>query len=87
MLSRALRAASEAYAAGERDAERLRQTMRAVLASEPRARPHYVSAADVETLEELDGDVDRALLSMAVAIGSTTLIDNVIVGSSEQLRQ
>ncbi len=85
VLSRALRAASEAFAAGERDAERLRQTMRAVLASEPRARPHYVSAADVETLEELEGDVDRALLSMAVAIGSTTLIDNVIVGASGQM--
>jgi pantoate--beta-alanine ligase len=87
VLSRALRAASEAFAAGERDAERLRQAMRTVLASEPRARPHYVSAADPETLVELEGSVDRALLSMAVAIGATTLIDNVVVGqvSNQQL--
>jgi pantoate--beta-alanine ligase len=54
--------------------------MSEVLASEARARPHYVSAADTETLEELDGQVDRALLSMAVDLGSTTLIDNVMVG-------
>lgn len=84
VLSRALRAASQAFDAGERDADRLRQAMRAVLASEPRARPHYVSAADVETLDELEGNVDRALLSMAVAIGGTTLIDNTIAGGDEQ---
>lgn len=80
VLHRALEAAMDAFAAGERDAERLRQAMRAVLASESRARPHYVSAADLETLEEMEGRVDRALLSMAVAIGGTTLIDNVVVG-------
>jgi pantoate--beta-alanine ligase len=83
VLFRALCAASEAFASGERDAERMRQAMRAVLASEPRARPHYVSAADLETLDELEGNVNRALLSMAVAIGGTTLIDNVIVGGGE----
>jgi pantoate--beta-alanine ligase len=82
VLYRALRAASAAFEAGERDAERLRQVMRDVLGSEPKARPQYVSAADAETLEELDGQVDRALLSMAVAIGDATLIDNVAIEKS-----
>jgi pantoate--beta-alanine ligase len=40
----------------------------------------YVSAADPETLEELQGSVDRALLSMAVFLGKTRLIDNAEVG-------
>ncbi len=83
VLYRALRAASAAFKAGERDAERLRQVMRDVLGSEPKARPHYVSVADAETLEELNGQVERALLSMAVAIGRTTLIDNMVVGRDQ----
>jgi pantoate--beta-alanine ligase len=80
VLHRALQAASRAFDAGERDAKQLRQVMRGVLASERKARPNYVSAADMETLEELNGQVDRALLSMAVTVGGTTLIDNVVVG-------
>lgn len=83
VLYQALRAASAAFKAGERDAERLRQVMRDVLGSEPKARPHYVSVADAETLEELNGQVERALLSMAVAIGRTTLIDNMVVGRDQ----
>ena len=61
-------------------AEALRQVLRATLASEPLARPHYVSVADPETLEELQGEVVQALLSLAVQIGKTTLIDNLVVG-------
>ncbi len=80
VLYRALCAASAAFEAGERDAERLRQVMREVLGSEPKASPHYISVADAQTLEELNGRVERALLSMAVAIGATTLIDNMVVG-------
>jgi pantoate--beta-alanine ligase len=80
VLYRALRAASAAFEAGVRDAERLRQVMGEVLSSEPKARPHYVSVADPETLQELHGQVDGALLSMAVHIGEIALIDNLIVG-------
>ncbi len=81
-LYRALRAAEQAHASGERDAEGLRQTMRQVLAQEPLANVQYVSAADPDSLEELHGAAARALLSMAVFIGKTRLIDNVVVGGS-----
>jgi pantoate--beta-alanine ligase len=84
VLYRALCAASSAFGAGERDAERLRRVMREVLSSEPKAHPHYVSAADPETLEESHGQVDSALLSMAVALGDTTLIDNLVVGGGQR---
>jgi len=83
VLYRTLSAASEAFGTGERDAEPLRQIMRAALSGEPLAHPHYVSVADPETLEELQGEVVQALLSMAVRIGATTLIDNVVVGAQE----
>jgi pantoate--beta-alanine ligase len=80
VLNRALRAARDAWQAGEHDGERLREIMRGVLAAEPLARPDYVSAADPVTLAEL-GEAGRGvLLSMAVRIGRARLIDNMLLG-------
>jgi pantoate--beta-alanine ligase len=47
---------------------------------EPLARLQYVSCADPDTLEELQGPLNRALLSMAVFVGDTRLIDNILLG-------
>lgn len=79
VLFRSLSAAREAFAAGERDARKLRQIMQDVLASETLARPQYVSCADPLTLEELDFVENGALLSMAVYVGATRLIDNILL--------
>jgi pantoate--beta-alanine ligase len=79
VLSRSLRAAKEAYEHGERDAEKLRQIMKDVLASEPLAQMQYLSCADYDTLEELENVNGKALLSMAVFMGKTRLIDNLIL--------
>jgi pantoate--beta-alanine ligase len=79
VLRRALLAARARWTAGERSAEVLRKTMREILASQPLARVDYVSVADGSTLRELE-HVDRpALLSLAVAFGSTRLIDNELL--------
>jgi pantoate--beta-alanine ligase len=80
VLYRSLRAAADAYANGTADAERLRQIMRDELSRSPAARVQYVSVADPESLDELSGTVSRALLSMAVFIGETRLIDNLLLG-------
>jgi pantoate--beta-alanine ligase len=80
VLYRALSAAQQAHAGGERRPAELRRIMGEVLQSEPLARIEYVAVADPDTLEELSDPVDRALLSMAVFVGRTRLIDNVIVG-------
>jgi pantoate--beta-alanine ligase len=79
VLSRSLRAAKELYDEGERDAEKIRGKMKEVLASEPLAEVQYISCADYNTLEELDTVTGKALLSMAVFIGKTRLIDNVVL--------
>ena len=77
VLHRSLCRAEGLWRAGERDAEALRAAMRETLAAEPRASIDYVSVADDVTLEELSR-IDRpALVSLAVWIGSTRLIDNV----------
>lgn len=79
VLFRALQAAKARYEEGERDAERLRAVMREVIQAEPLARLDYVSVADPETLQELSRVEDRALLSLAVYIGKTRLIDNILL--------
>jgi len=80
VLYRALSAARDRWTAGERDAEALRQAMRAVLEAEPRARAAYVSVADPETCRELDRVEGPALLSLAAFVGKARLIDNIVVG-------
>jgi pantoate--beta-alanine ligase len=79
VLNRSLREAKEAYDNGERDAGMLRQIMKDALASEPLAEVQYVSCADYDTLEELTEIKGKALLSMAVFIGKTRLIDNFVL--------
>lgn len=77
VLIRSLRRAEALYVAGERDAQSLRYAMLEVLAAEPLANVDYVSVADSERLDELDRIESPALVSLAVRIGKTRLIDNV----------
>lgn len=80
VLSRSLQAAVEAYEGGEREAEKLRQAVYKELEGEPLARVQYVSLADPDTLQELYGRIEHGLVSMAVYVGETRLIDNTILG-------
>ena len=79
VLFRALSAAKDVYDKGERDAGMLRQIMTEVLATEALVQVQYVSCADYDTLEELEIIKGKALLSMAVFLGKTRLIDNLVL--------
>jgi len=80
VLYQALSLAQELYAGGERNAERIRQEMTALIKKQPLASIDYVSVADATTLDELDTVNSPALVSLAVRIGKVRLIDNVVVG-------
>ena len=80
VLFRSLSAARSAYERGERNAESLRGIMSEVIDSEPLAKMQYVSVADYDTLEELETVTGKTLLSMAVFMGKTRLIDNFVIG-------
>ena len=77
VLWRSLCRAEDLFDHGERRAETIREEMRAVLAQEPQAQVEYVSVADAATLQELDAIAGPVLVSLAVRIGATRLIDNV----------
>jgi pantoate--beta-alanine ligase len=79
VLFRALSAARAAFGKGERKAEALCQVVRTVIGAEPLANLQYVACTDAETLEELEVVQGRALLSLAVHLGKTRLIDNILL--------
>jgi pantoate--beta-alanine ligase len=79
VLSRGLFKVNAAFETGERDASRLRETVLDTLLTEPMVKVQYVSCAHPDTLQELDGKVDHALISLAVMVGKTRLIDNILV--------
>src|SRR3954469_13621923 len=80
-ISRGLRTAAQLYDAGERDAAHLRAAVSEILAAEPLLAPEYVSIADTRTLLELETISGPALISMAVEVGRTRLIDNAVLGA------
>ncbi len=85
VLNRALSKAREAYEEGEHSAPRLIELVRTAIEKEPLARIDYISVNDDETLEKLDKiDESPALLSLAVFIGDTRLIDNVVLGRTKK---
>jgi len=81
VLWQALNLANHLWSGGERNAGKIRQKMKALIDSEPLAQIDYISVADAESLEEL-GEIDRpALVSLAVRVGKTRLIDNIVLPS------
>ena len=76
-LYAAVKAAKDAYDAGERSAEVLRARMTDAIAAEPLARPDYVSVADADTLVELQRISGPALAMVAAWVGRVRLTDNV----------
>jgi pantoate--beta-alanine ligase len=79
VLHRALLAGEALIKAGEKDAKTVRAAISAPIEAEPLAKIDYVSAADADTLKELDAVTGPALLSLAVFFGDVRLIDNLTV--------
>ncbi len=79
ILYQSLALARKLWQQGENDAEYLRNEMVRLIRKEPLAAIDYVSIADPETLEELEEVKPPALVSLAIKIGETRLIDNVVL--------
>jgi pantoate--beta-alanine ligase len=87
VLYRALRAAESEIASGLRDSLELQRAMRNVLAGEPRARVDYAEIVDAETFEPVARVARRCYAVLAVYLGKTRLIDNMLIEPvGEELR-
>jgi len=80
ILFRALSLSERLWRSGERDATKLRDRLHLLMAREPLASVDYISAAHPETLQELESMDGPTLISLAIRIGDTRLIDNLVVG-------
>ncbi len=78
VLYRSLCLAQGMYKSGERNAGKIREAMMKLIQKEPLAQIDHVSIAHPETLEELEELAGPALVSLAVRIGPTRLIDNIL---------
>lgn len=79
-LSAALFAARAAFAAGERRAERLLAAMHERLAVFPGVSAEYIAVVEPEQLRAVDIAEPGTIVAMAARVGTTRLIDNVILG-------
>jgi pantoate--beta-alanine ligase len=78
-----LRAAHDGWENGERNPSVLRNLAAASVEAHF-DRIDYVAAVDPETLEPPAASNDRLLITTAVHLGSTRLIDNVVLGEDER---
>ncbi|MHC4782612.1 MAG: pantoate--beta-alanine ligase [Planctomycetota bacterium] len=77
-LHKALTTCREQIKAGQRDGNKLIDVMKAIIAQD-QGQIDYLSIVDAETLKPLKTISDRALVALAVYIGSTRLIDNILI--------
>lgn len=80
ILSRSLKAAKMLYADGENKVAELKKVVSDILAAEPMATVDYVELYSFPGLLSIEEVKGPALLAIAVKIGKTRLIDNVILG-------
>src|SRR5271157_1132330 len=83
ILYRALRRAESGILAGVRESLQLQEAMQKVLAGEPRARVDYAEIVDAETFEPVVRLARRCYALLAVRIGNTRLIDNMLIQPSD----
>ena len=74
-----LQKAGAMFASNVRDAKDIVEEMTSVIKKTKQARIDYISIVNVDTLEDLSFINGRALAAVAVWLGNTRLIDNIIL--------
>jgi len=80
VLHRSLRRVKKLADEGERDAARLAAAGREEFSAESAVRLDYFEIVDPETLDAVEDVSGGALVAVAAFVGSTRLIDNVLIG-------
>jgi pantoate--beta-alanine ligase len=85
VLFRSLQAAAKELSAGVRDTLELQRAIHKVLDSEPRARVDYAEIVNAKSFEPVVRIAHDCYALLAVRIGSTRLIDNMLVHAGDEL--
>ena len=79
VLSRTLSRVRELYDLGERDSEHLIGAGKRTFEREPAARLDYLEIVHLDTLAPLEDSKSGALVAIAGVLGTTRLIDNIVL--------
>ena len=82
-LSRALAAAAQRWAEGERRAERLEAAVRDTLRMYPGVAADYIAVCDPVRMAPVEDARTGTIIALAARVGSTRLIDNVVLGEEQ----
>jgi pantoate--beta-alanine ligase len=82
VLPRSLERAQQEFQAGERISAKLIATAKEVFAREPQVVLDYFEIVDPDTLEPVERISGKSLLAVAAHIGSTRLIDNLVLADA-----
>lgn len=78
VLFKALAAGRDLFLAGAREPGKLKNEMLSVIETEPAVKMEYLEIVDPDTLKQLSGGADRMVTLIAVRLGRTRLIDNMV---------
>jgi pantoate--beta-alanine ligase len=79
VLYRSLRSVQGHFESGERSASKLISAAQQVFISEPFVKLDYIEIVNPDSLDSIDTISGEALVAVAVYVGNTRLIDNVIL--------
>ncbi len=82
-LFRSLMRAKELFRQGERKTEEILSEVMSIIEAEQLAEIDYVKICDVKTLKDIEQINQETVLALAVKIGKTRLIDNIVLNPSD----
>jgi pantoate--beta-alanine ligase len=83
-IYKALKKSENLVRRGTKKSETIISEMKKILKQVPSIKIEYISIVDAQTLQELDKITGRALIAVAVKIGSTRLIDNIVIDTKKE---
>jgi pantoate--beta-alanine ligase len=83
ILSQALHTGEQLVSNGERSSQKIISAIRNVIETQPLAKIDYVEVVDNNTMQKVNTIDGQTLVAIAVFIGKTRLIDNVIIDIQE----
>lgn len=84
LIYKSLQRCQKLIADGVADSKTIINQMRKILQQAPSIKIEYISIVDAWTLQELEKIDGRVLVAVAVKIGSTRLIDNILLDMNRQ---
>lgn len=84
LIYRSLQACREMIQEGTTDAAQCRRRMRSIIEQAPAFKIEYISIVEAEGLTEVERIEGHVLVAVAARIGSTRLIDNILVDTASK---